>query len=166
MRLPQYGPRLNPEHCKLTLTHDGILAAEGAPGERLYVGWRDPLHALTRRVWVVEADGHVMPLSHVCCHSPDGFEWGYTGSGPADLALAILQDVLAHSADKGKLTGDWVREHYHAFKFSLVSLLSQKRWLVPERTVWMWKGFHEEAEEDEPKAFLVWIAVQDHLPEV
>lgn len=23
-------------------------------------------------------------------HSPDGFEWGYGGSGPADLALNIL----------------------------------------------------------------------------
>ena len=23
-------------------------------------------------------------------HSPDGFEWGYGGSGPAQLALAIL----------------------------------------------------------------------------
>lgn len=25
-------------------------------------------------------------------HSPDGFEWGYPGSGPAQLALAILLD--------------------------------------------------------------------------
>ena len=23
-------------------------------------------------------------------HSPDGFEWGYSGSGPAQLALALL----------------------------------------------------------------------------
>lgn len=26
-------------------------------------------------------------------HSPDGFQWGYGGSGPAQLALAILLDV-------------------------------------------------------------------------
>lgn len=25
-------------------------------------------------------------------HSPDGFEWGYAGSGPSQLALAILLD--------------------------------------------------------------------------
>ena len=25
-------------------------------------------------------------------HSPTGFEWGYCGSGPAQLALAILAD--------------------------------------------------------------------------
>jgi len=27
-------------------------------------------------------------------HSPDGFEWGYCGSGPAQLALALLLDAL------------------------------------------------------------------------
>lgn len=28
-------------------------------------------------------------------HSPDGFEWGYGGSGPADLALNILLQFVA-----------------------------------------------------------------------
>lgn len=32
------------------------------------------------------------PLVHFPHHSPDGFNWGYQGSGPADLALAILLD--------------------------------------------------------------------------
>ena len=32
------------------------------------------------------------PLTHVAIHSPDGFECSYDGSGPADLALAILVD--------------------------------------------------------------------------
>src|ERR1700731_504403 len=27
-------------------------------------------------------------------HSPTGFSWGYTGSGPAQLALALLADAL------------------------------------------------------------------------
>lgn len=35
-----------------------------------------------------QADGK--PLTHVAMHSPTGFEVGYPGSGPADLALAIL----------------------------------------------------------------------------
>ena len=30
------------------------------------------------------------PLKHYVVHSPTGFEWGYGGSGPSDLALAIL----------------------------------------------------------------------------
>jgi hypothetical protein len=26
-------------------------------------------------------------------HSPDGFQWGYGGSGPSQLALAVLLDI-------------------------------------------------------------------------
>lgn len=43
-------------------------------------------------------DGHVIarvdgrPLTHVIRHSPTGVEFGYGGSGPADLALSILAD--------------------------------------------------------------------------
>jgi hypothetical protein len=35
-------------------------------------------------------------------HSPDGFEWGYGGSGPADLALNILEAVLRQMGHKGE----------------------------------------------------------------
>jgi len=31
-------------------------------------------------------------------HSPDGFEWGYSGSGPAELALNILLYYLDEEA--------------------------------------------------------------------
>lgn len=34
------------------------------------------------------------PLKHRVRHSPTGFEWGYLGSGPADLALSILWNFL------------------------------------------------------------------------
>lgn len=33
-------------------------------------------------------------LEHIERHSPDGFEFGYGGSGPADLSLSILTDFL------------------------------------------------------------------------
>lgn len=41
-------------------------------------------------------------LPHIERHSPDGFQWGYEGSGPADLALAILADFL--DGDKRQAT--------------------------------------------------------------
>lgn len=34
------------------------------------------------------------PSQAVWNHSPDGFAWGYGGSGPAQLALAILLTAL------------------------------------------------------------------------
>lgn len=44
----------------------------------------------------------------VANHSPTGFEWGYGGSGPAQLALALLLDVLGDE--------ERARAHYQAFK--------------------------------------------------
>ena len=34
------------------------------------------------------------PLPHCILHSPTGFEVGYLGSGPADLAASIIADYL------------------------------------------------------------------------
>ncbi len=33
------------------------------------------------------------PSQKIWNHSPDGFNWGYSGSGPAQLALAIMLKV-------------------------------------------------------------------------
>ena len=39
-------------------------------------------------------NGRQKPLRHLVHHSPTGFEWGYGGSGPADLARSIIADAL------------------------------------------------------------------------
>jgi len=49
-------------------------------------------------------------------HSPDGFNWGYGGSGPAQLALAILLQFM----DEQKAL-----KHYQNFKFKVISRLPQ-----------------------------------------
>lgn len=48
-------------------------------------------------------------------HSPSGFEWGYGGSGPAQLALAILLDYTDDVAV--------ARSNYQQFKREVVSQL-------------------------------------------
>ena len=57
-------------------------------------------------------------------HSPSGFEWGYGGSGPAQLALALLLDYTGGEA--------FALNHYQAFKTEVVSQLdcagSDGRW--------------------------------------
>lgn len=40
----------------------------------------------------------------VADHSPNGYEWGYGGSGPADLALNIVENFLRHMGYKGETT--------------------------------------------------------------
>jgi hypothetical protein len=44
-------------------------------------------------VSVREPDGKEHPLRHYVRHSPDGFAWGYGGSGPTELARCILIDA-------------------------------------------------------------------------
>jgi len=62
-------------------------------------------------------------------HSPTGFEWGYGGSGPAQLALALLVDA----------TGDeqWSLTHYQSFKWEVVSSLPWE-WELHQETVRAW----------------------------
>lgn len=47
-------------------------------------------------------------------HSPDGFNWGYGGSGPAQLALATLLAVMPE-ADARSLYQNFKFEHVAGF---------------------------------------------------
>lgn len=58
-------------------------------------------------------------------HSPTGFEWGYAGSGPAQLALALLADALGDDERALKL--------YQTFKFAHIStMLRNQNWTMSE----------------------------------
>lgn len=74
----------------------------------------------------VALDGHVVVTvdgqrldparsQRVWNHSPDGFAWGYGGSGPAQLALAIL---LAAGIGRERAA-----RAYQAFKFAVIAPL-------------------------------------------
>jgi hypothetical protein len=47
----------------------------------------------TRRVWIGGRELKPQKSQKVRNHSPDGFNWGYGGSGPAQLALAIMLEM-------------------------------------------------------------------------
>lgn len=81
----------------------------------------------------VENDGIVYPLSprlDWVNHSPTGFAWGYLGSGPAQLAVAILGEIL------GELSREWVLAggRYHRFKEQVVARLDSP-WEITEADV-------------------------------
>lgn len=59
-------------------------------------------------------------------HSPTGFSWGYGGSGPSQLALALLLDATGES--------ETALSYYQEFKWDLVS-----GWPV-DRTWSMWRS--------------------------
>ncbi len=49
--------------------------------------------AASRRVWIDGRELRPDRSQNLWNHSPDGFNWGYGGSGPAQLALAILLEL-------------------------------------------------------------------------
>ena len=53
-------------------------------------------------------------------HSPTGFEWGYCGSGPSQLAFAILYDFTGDV--------DFSRSCYKQFKIDYISKFNQDEW--------------------------------------
>lgn len=61
--------------------------------ERIYVGVRTD-QGCKVLVWDGLVFTPLSPCLHVRSHSPTGFEWGYCGSGPAQLALALCVDIL------------------------------------------------------------------------
>lgn len=62
-------------------------------------------------------------------HSPDGFNWGYPGSGPAQLALAILLEFMPvtyavglYQQFKFNVVATWIRSYgpgYHGINLNL-----------------------------------------------
>lgn len=58
---------------------------------------------------------------HLWNHS-EGLEWGYGGSGPAQLALALLADVLGDDAEAVRLHQD--------FKWAVVAKLPREGWTL------------------------------------
>lgn len=78
-------------------------------------------------VAVVGLDGEAPPLRHRMYHSPDGFEWGYGGSGPSDLARSILADVLGY-----------VPVGYHDFKERFIASASPIGFTLTEAEILAW----------------------------
>ena len=61
---------------------------------------------------VIASSGANYPLKHVVKHSPDGFEFGYGRSGPADLALSIMSDYVGQ---------EQAMKYYMALKWKFIS---------------------------------------------
>ena len=94
---------------------------------------------------VVTVNGR--PLRHVVRHSPTGFEWGYGGSGPADLALSILADYLGERQAVRRFIRPmgWMTESepltcrlYQQFKWHFVSRFDHQSWRLTGAEIAAW----------------------------
>src|ERR1035438_8868146 len=72
---------------------------------------------------IVTVDGRRLnPRLDLWNHSPSGFERGYVGSGPAQLALAILADHFFDDEQALNL--------YQRFKWAVVAELPHRGWTL------------------------------------
>lgn len=93
-----------------------------------------PRYIILRRL----PDGSVwtnVPRVHVY-HSPTGFEWGYSGSGPADLALNIVSMFVP---------GFWAMYLHQQFKEVFIALIPREGGQIHtfEILVWLTKEFRK-----------------------
>ncbi len=82
---------------------------------------------------IVEVRVNDVPLNprfDIRRHSPTGFEFGYGGSGPAQLALAILADALGDD--------ELAQQHYQRFKFEKISRIEESSWFITQAEVRRW----------------------------
>lgn len=80
---------------------------------------------------VVTCNGDVIPyFLNVRNHSPTGFEWGYRGSGPAQLALALLCMVVEDRR--------FIEEHYQTFKEQVIGRIQTDEWELTDREILFW----------------------------
>jgi len=90
----------------------------------------------SRKVWI---DGEELlpgPSQRLSNHSPDGFNWGYGGSGPAQFALALLLFFTDEAFALG---------HFQDFKWEIISHLPQSDFELPVSDVRAWIDSHSTA---------------------
>jgi len=102
---------------------------------KAYIGKRS--HTDGVAVYVMKGgESEPMPLpwrTDVVSHSPTGLDWGYGGSGPAQLALALLIDVRGNIPE--------AKARYQQFKWDVIAKLPYERWRLTEEQINLLAGF-------------------------
>lgn len=101
-----------------------------ASTEHVYHGRRDPTAPVDEECTVTVDSEPLGTHYELLSASPSGFEWGYGGSGPAQLAIAIL----AHAFDE-----EFACEHYQQFKREVVANLPVDRWTLRTSELDAWR---------------------------
>lgn len=81
----------------------------------------------SRRVWLDGKELRPGRSQKLYNHSSDGFMWGYGGSGPAQLALAVLTELIGEER---------ALSCYQDFKWNFIAGLPQANFEVEIPELW------------------------------
>lgn len=95
----------------------------------------------SRRVWINDRELLPERSQRLRNHSPDGFNWGYGGSGPAQLALALMLEFCA--------TPEEAQSRYQEFKSDVIAKLPQANFDLCVSTIQEWIDRKREIVDDE-----------------
>lgn len=88
---------------------------------------------------VVRVNDQPLPLClNLFNHSPAGFNWGYGGSGPAQLALAILMDFFSHEYTNGELARTNAVRYHQRFKEDIIAKIEGNHWSLNSSMIEAW----------------------------
>lgn len=114
----QYGPLfVNCSEC----------CGAGLSGRKVYRVIREE-EGVTVTVAMEDGGGQSYPLPprhDLYNHSPDGFEFGYQGSGPSQLALALLADALQDDQTALLLYQDFKRQTIACWKGDRIRIAAE-----------------------------------------
>jgi len=94
---------------------------------KLYLGKREGSKAV---IYVDDKELPLDPSLKLRDHSPTGFEFGYGGSGPTQLALAILLDVTSNP--------DLALAHYKDFRDDFIAPAQFEGFVLTELEISQW----------------------------
>lgn len=107
----------------------------------------------------VKANELDLPLyTELWNHSPTGFEWGYGGSGPAQLALALLAH---HTGDP-----EFATKHHQRFKQEIVAHLDADIWSLTSKQIQDWVDTIEKREAKESSGLVAYYNLEADEPKL
>ncbi|NLH62478.1 MAG: hypothetical protein GX452_13850 [Ignavibacteriales bacterium] len=90
----------------------------------------------TKEVVICDDEGNEkLPLYGSIIDHSNAFNWGYGGSGPAQLALALLMQFAET---------EFATSHYQEFKWDVIARLPQADFILNSKVIEEWIKTHNE----------------------
>jgi hypothetical protein len=128
--LPRDNGGLSRENTQKRSSITGGQSGVATTEQTVYRGHRDPAPPVGKEC-TVTVDGQPLNRRYdLLSASPAGFEWNYRGSGPAQLAIALL----AHA-----FSDEFACEYYQQFKNEVIAALPEHGWTLTTADLDEWR---------------------------